>query len=658
MKSAYIKNYLLSVVCLCSVCLLHAHTLTDSQPVLIISSYSPDSQNVLANISEFIDEYNRLDGFSAIHIENMNCQSFSEHHLWKERMKNILSKYREEYEPKCIIMLGQEAWASFLSQDGIDDYTIPAFTAMASRNAIILYEETDVFESVDIISDAFDAHVQGGFLYDYDVESNIRLIKKLYPETQNIAFISDNTYGGVSLQALVKKEMGKFPDLNLILLDGRQHTIYTIIEELRTLPPNTALLLGTWRIDQLDGYFMLNATYAMMAAAPSVPAFSLTSLGMGYWAIGGYVPNYRNVGADLARQVVNRLSGKSSDIQPLLMPNQLRIDNLKVEELEIDRSLLPDYAEFINLSVTLYQQYRIYIWTALLLFGILIVALPVLLFFHSRALRLKNILVASEAELRAAKEKAEESDRLKSAFLANMSHEIRTPLNAIVGFSNILTSKEQTLESLQKYGEIIRHSSDLLLRLINDVLDISKLETEKVQFTYQNCDIIPLIHTVLYSMEVSEKNSNRFVLYHQCESFELFTDAQRFGQVLINLLSNASKFTKAGIIMVEFEVNAAGDMVLFSVSDTGSGIPEAKRDAVFERFEKLDAYIQGTGLGLSICKMITVKWGGDIWVDTQYTEGARFVFSHPIIDKFQRKDNFASDNHQSSSHGSLSLPQE
>jgi signal transduction histidine kinase len=551
-------------------------------------------------------------------------------------MKNILSKYQGYNKPKSIILLGQEAWASYLSQDDSTVANIPVFSAMASRNAIILPDRNVASlknwmpESVDLISDSLSKHVQGGFIYEYDVESNIRLIKKLYPDTRNIAFVSDNTYGGVSIQAFVRKEMKKFPELNLILLDGRSHSIYTIVEELRSLPPNTVLLLGTWRVDENDGYFMRNATYTMMEAIPSLPVFSLTSLGLGYWAIGGYMPDYRNFGKDVARQIIHVLSDKETKNQITIVPNYLKLDNIKIDELDIDRSFLPSDIKLINVNPTFYQQYKLQIWTGVLIITILSVALLLALFFYARTKRLKDNLEVSEVELRIAKDRAEESNRLKSAFLANMSHEIRTPLNAIVGFSNILIMKDPSSKERKTYCEIIQNSSKLLLRLINDILDISKLETEKVSFCYKKCDIIPLLYQVLATIEHAPQNNNEYIFHPRYNEFELRTDDQRLQQILINLLSNASKFTKNGKITLDFEIDAANHRILFSVADTGPGIPEDKRETIFDRFEKLDNYVQGTGLGLAICKLITSKWGGDIWVDPHYKDGTRFVFSHPL----------------------------
>jgi signal transduction histidine kinase len=573
-----------------------------------------------------------LEGGSAISIENMNCRSFSESLLWKDRIENILNKYRGNNEPKAIILLGQEAWASYLSQDNIN-YSIPVFAAMASRNAVILPDKnssSEDLESIDFVSDLPTLQMQGGFLYNYAVEENVQLIMTMYPETQNIAFVSDNTYGGVSLQAFVKKEMKKFPDLNLILLDGRHNTIYTIIEALRSLPPNTALLLGTWRVDEQDGYFMQNATFSMMEAVPSVPAFSLTSLGIGHWAIGGYIPGYRNFGKELALQVINVMTENNSANQPVIVSNRLVIDSKIIKELGIDRSVFGKDAEFINVETSFYNQYRNYIWGGIFTIVSLSATLLITLVYFARTRRLKNSLVLSEAELRTAKEKAEESNLLKSAFLANMSHEIRTPLNAIVGFSDILTTKNVSPEKQKSYFEIIRNSSDLLLRLINDVLDISRLETEKIKLNFQKCEIVSLIYRVIATVKHSTKAGNQFTFHPSCDSFEMCTDEQRLQQVLINLLSNSSKFTNNGIIATDFSIDEDNGFVLFSVTDTGCGKKKKKRDVVFDRFSKLNSFAQGTGLGLSICKLITSKWGGDIWIDPEYSNGTRFVFSHPL----------------------------
>lgn len=181
--------------------------------------------------------------------------------------------------------------------------TVPIIGGMVSRNAVLLPDgnidlENWEAESVDVVSDSVQKLKVFGFAYEYDVVANLQLILDFYPETKHLAFISDNSYGGVSLQALVKKEVKeKFPNLDLILLDGRRHTIYSISDTIARLPEKTVILLGTWRVDKNDGYFMRNTTYSMMMANPEIPAFTLTSIGMGHWAVG-----------DVYRSIV--LSGK------------------------------------------------------------------------------------------------------------------------------------------------------------------------------------------------------------------------------------------------------------------------------------------------------------------------------------------------------------
>lgn len=252
-------------------------------------------------------------------------------------------------------------------------------------------------------------------------------------------------------------------------------------------------------------------------------------------------------------------------------------------------------------------------------------------YLYYRNKKLKISLENRGRELIAAKEKAEESDMLKSAFLANMSHEIRTPLNAIVGFSALLGDESISEEDRNVYMGIVNQNSDLLLTLIGDILDISRLETGKISFTLHPENIVAICQQVISTTAHGRKKDVECVFNPPVESFILKTDSQRLSQVLINLLTNASKFTEKGTIALAFEIQKEQRRILFSVSDTGCGIPRERQERVFNRFEKLNEFKQGTGLGLAICKQIVLRFGGNIWIDPEYTEGARFVFSHPIV---------------------------
>lgn len=608
-----------------------------SNSILIISSYNPETQQTANNISSFLDEYKSLGGRLPVIIENMNCKSFSESVLWKSQMTSILEKYSGKNAPKLILLLGQEAWSAYLSQDKGIIHSTPVIGCMVSRNAIILPDTTVdlkewIPESIDAFQDMGDYNIVAGYSYDYDVEKNIELIKEFYPKTEHIAFISDNSYGGVSMQALVRKEMkNKYPNLDLIVLDGRIHTIYTIADAISALPENTVILVGTWRVDMNDGYFMRNATYAMKDANPKIPAFTMASVGIGHWVIGGYVPEYRSVGKDIAHQVVHLFDGDGNDdVEIEFISNHYVFDVKKLKEDNLINVILPSNSELVNREIPFIEKYKYQIIAVCALFMILLGGLFVSLYFYLHTKRLKDELLDSEAELRVAKNRAEESSRLKTAFLANMSHEIRTPLNAIVGFSNVLASGGSSEEEQKRYFDIIQSNSDLLLHLINDILDVSRLESGRMKFFYEKCDIVPLCDRVLSTAEYARKTGAKFILDLPAEAYEITTDVQRLQQVLINLLSNAGKFTVNGSITLSFEVKEKEGMVYFFVTDTGCGIPADKRDLVFERFEKLNEYAQGTGLGLSICKLTINRLGGNIWVDPDYNDGAKFVFSHPI----------------------------
>ena len=617
-------------------CLLPAFSITGEHPVLIISSYNPDAGRTSSNISDFMEEFQRLGGTNTVALENMNCKSFSEAPFWEKRMAGLLSKYQNDKSPALIVLIGQEAWAAYLSLEDSVRGNTPVVSALSSRNAILLPGDTIDLktwmpESVDFFTDFPDSPIKAGFVYEYDVEANINMVKQMYPDTENIAFISDNSYGGVAMQAYVVKEMKKFPELDLILLDGRVNTIYTICDRLHELPEHTAVLMGTWRVDMNDGYFMRNATYAMMEAAPALPTFSLSSAGLGYWAVAGIVPAYRALGKEMARQSYRLLTDpQDGNTHMEVIPNETILDGKLVKEKKLNITGLPQPVKMLNVTPSFYEQYKYHIWSVGAVLLVLLGGLFVSLYFYYHTKKLKDELEVSEGALREAKDRAEESSRLKSAFLANMSHEIRTPLNAIVGFSDVLSAGGASEEEQRGYFEIIRTNSDLLLRLINDILDVSRLEADRVILSLESCNVVQICQQVVASVAQARRSTNQFLFECEREVVEMRTDVQRLQQVVINLLSNADKFTKEGTITLKLELDTARNVEVFSVTDTGCGIPLDKQKRVFERFEKLNEYVQGTGLGLSICKLTVEKWGGEIWIDPAYTDGARFMFTHPM----------------------------
>ena len=236
-------------------------------------------------------------------------------------------------------------------------------------------------------------------------------------------------------------------------------------------------------------------------------------------------------------------------------------------------------------------------------------------------------LKETEQKLIIARDKAEELDRLKSAFLANMSHEIRTPLNAIVGFSSLLAETDSRSER-QEYIKIVQENNELLLQLISDILDLSKIEAGTFNFVYTNVDVNETCSEIIKSMGMKVGKGVELIFEEILPECYIYTDKNRFTQVISNFINNALKFTRQGTITLGYE-QISHQKIKFYVHDTGMGIPEEKQKSVFERFVKLNTFVQGTGLGLSICKSIVSQMGGEIGVDSTEGVGSCFWFTHP-----------------------------
>ena len=234
-----------------------------------------------------------------------------------------------------------------------------------------------------------------------------------------------------------------------------------------------------------------------------------------------------------------------------------------------------------------------------------------------------------EEELRIAKEKAENLDRLKSAFLANMSHEIRTPLNAIVGFASLLVESDDKKER-QDYVDIMQENTELLLQLISDILDLSKIEAGTLDFTMDHLDIKSFCEDIMRNYDIKEDKPVPVLLTPDLPQYYIYTDKKRLMQVITNFINNALKFTNEGQITLEYHYKKESNEIEFAVTDTGMGIAPDKVNQVFDRFVKLNSFSKGTGLGLSICRSIIEHLGGTIGVESEIGTGSRFWFTHPL----------------------------
>lgn len=723
----------------------------DENPVLIISSYNPETPTTSRTIQSFMSEYEKLGLHYPVAIENMNCKSFSESYRWKRRFETLIAKHKCDSlgkSPVALVLLGQEAWASYLASDIVKE-RIPVVSGMISETYVELPSDSASVSgwlplSRNLKENNYLREQFAGIVFSYNLPRNISLIKSIYPETKNIAFLTDNTYGGVNLQSYVRDEMNDYPELNLIELDGRENNIYTIQSKLSALPDNSVLLLGAWRIDMNDSYFMNSATYTMMNANLKLPAFSLTGLGMNHWAIGGVLPDYHLQGPELAQKLYKLLSNSGFRKQNKIsyLSNKYTFDVQRLNEFGIAFSALPKERVMLNHENDFWKEHPALLRLIFIILILLVIVLVIASFFILKLKRLNHALLKSEsdnrlilnnigvglvyvntnlevewestaifneaasvwqfkvghkcyegwpgctrvcnncplsevmstrtkkdriyhfgdtyynivynpindeqgkpkgfllriedvtqkelakAELEKAKEAAEEADRLKSNFLANMSHEIRTPLNAIVGFSEIIANTDNQKEK-KNYMKIVANNNDILLQLINDILDLSKIDAGTLEFHEELIDINLLLQELFFLFEKRVKAKDLdFQIRNQLEVCRILTDKHRLSQVITNFLTNSIKFTNEGSVLMGYRIR--GDEFQIYVTDSGCGIPTENRREVFGRFVKLNSFAQGTGLGLSICEVIARNLGAHVDVESEEGKGSTFWISFPL----------------------------
>ena len=307
----------------------------------------------------------------------------------------------------------------------------------------------------------------------------------------------------------------------------------------------------------------------------------------------------------------------TSEFATMLNLQQLNAEKVRLEKISQKKQL---------------QNTRIILFSVLGLLCIVVIFLWQQRKLNAKLHRAKNkldeqnrTLIKAEEELRKAKEVAEQSNWLKTMFIQNMSHEIRTPLNSIVGFSGVLVDMLDEKEDIGQYVALIESNSKLLLKLVGDILDISILDSE-VEIKHNAVDVNACCQASIDAAGASFDPGVKLIFEPACDDLIINSNYNYIVQVLDNLLGNASKFTHEGSVTLAYEVKKEENQLIFTVTDTGIGIPVEEQERVFERFVKLDNFSQGAGLGLSICRIVAERLGGYLMIDKGYTQGIRIIF--------------------------------
>ncbi len=603
----------------------------DKKLILIITSYNPDMRSMQTNLDEFNDVFSQVKPNARVAIESLDCLYLKDANTWDDRLKSIMAKYSGAMRPDIILLLGQEAWSTYLSQDDPQIKSIPVMPGMISRNTILLPPDSVDVEkwnpvSRDIRIDFPDFNIVGGYAYEYSLKDNIDMMRKLFPRVKNVTFLTDNTFGGVNMQAWIKKELLKYPEYPATFIDGRNTTVDDARGKIEFLKPSTAIFCGTWRVDK-SGEFLLGNTITMLGGAnTSIPVMTLSSVGMGSWAVGGFAPQYRTLGANLAHDCINFLKDSLSASPITIIHGQYTFDNNKLKEFGIDPEKVPETANIINQPVSLYEQHKGEILFAAIIVAMLAIALIVSLIQLARINRLKRTVEEERNKVLEAMRQVEQVSLLKTKFIQNMSHEIRTPLNAIVGFAQVLSNSLD--ESLQTYADVITTNSDDLLKMVGDIIVISDIDAGKFE-AKKRVSLNSLCSTAYSQVEFKKTAETLFLYKAPSDSATVVTSKHLVEAALSNILHNAFKFTQRGTVTMECEIDDETKQAVVTITDNGPGIPKDKQEWVFQRFTKINEFKQGAGVGLALCKAVAQAIGGSVMIDPDYTDGCRVIFSFP-----------------------------